>query len=155
MSPITVGTAIGAAALTVGTGALTAVGNGLSFAAELARGAGGSTSAAEGSGPNHKHDHALQPQIKELRQRALQCLAEAGVELSEPVDLISNGQGGIAVVGPHPQQAAIEAALSADVLLEHDFQRLAADCAEPPDDAAATDRPAAFTITVPADDKSP
>src|SRR6476660_2186893 len=120
MGPVVVGSAIGAAALTVGSGALGAVSSGLSFAAELVRAAGGATAdAAEAK--NRQTDAtkaALQQRADELRERIERQLAAAGIGLSQPVELQSNGQGGITVAGTHPQQAAIEEALGSDVLLE-------------------------------------
>lgn len=151
MTPVALGTAIGAAALTVGRGAIGAVGNGLSFAAELARAAGGMSSSP--SGAESRQAEAAQASIKlrsdELRERIERQLAAAGISLSEPVELESNGQGGIAVVGAHPQQAAIEAALGSDVLLERDFNVLASDYGDFVEAAGAGDMPPTLTVTVP------
>src|SRR5438552_14375288 len=109
MGPVVAGTAIGAAALTLGRGAAGAVGNGLSFAAELLRAAGGAPSTDERRvDPSVAARAALKLQIDEMQQRIQQQLAAAGIQLTQPAELISNGQGGIAVAGSHPQQAAIE-----------------------------------------------
>jgi hypothetical protein len=128
MTPVAIGTAIGAAAVTAGRGAAGAIGNGLSFAAELLRAAGGS---AESTKNTADQSRATKEQLKlrseELADRIRRQLASAGIDLFEPVELIGNGQGGIAVAGPHPQQAAIEEALGSDVLLERDFNLLASD----------------------------
>jgi hypothetical protein len=128
MGPAAIGSVIGAAAVTAGRGAASAVGNGLSFAAELLRAAGGS---AESTKDSSAQSNAAREQLKlrsdELAGRIRRQLASAGIDLFEPVELISNGQGGIAVAGPHPQQAVIEQALGSDVLLERDFHLLAGD----------------------------
>jgi hypothetical protein len=136
MNPITLGTAVGAAAVAVGSGALGAVSNSLSFAAELARAAKGSPGSAPSQNRPPDPRTALEPRIVELRQRAEERLREAGIDLSQPVELTTNGHGGIAVAEPHPQQAAIEAALASDVLLEHDFNKLAREYAELSEQAA-------------------
>jgi len=150
MGPVAAGTAIGAAALTLGRGAASAVGNGLSFAAELLRAAsGGSSSTEQTSGASATAQKALQSQIDTMQQRIQQQLAAAGIQLSQPVELASNGQGGIAVAGSHPQQAAIEEVLGSDVLLERDFNNLALDYEEFVDHHGAGDLPSSLTITVP------
>jgi hypothetical protein len=126
------------------------VGNGLSFAAELLRAASGGSSgtehAADASAAAQK---AIQLQIDAMQQRIQQQLAVAGIRLTQPVDLVSNGQGGIAVAGPHPQQAAIEEVLGSDILLERDFNNLALDYEEFIDQHGAGDLPPSLTITVP------
>ena len=150
MGPVAAGSAIGAAALTLGRGAAGAVGNGLSFAAELLRAAGGGSSNAErGIDATAAEQKALKLQVDGMQQRIQQQLAAAGIQLSQPVELISNGQGGIAVAGPHPQQAAIEEFLGSDVLLERDFNNLAIDYDEFVDTHGAGNLPPSLTITVP------
>src|SRR6185437_3279211 len=109
MGPVAVGSAIGAAALTVGSGALGAVSNTLSFASELFKAASGGANAAESKNdPIALQKTILQQRTDELRARIQQQLSAAGISLSQPVDLVSNGQGGIALAGAHPQQAAID-----------------------------------------------
>ena len=150
MSPITAGTAIGAAALTVGRGALDAVGNGLSFAAELLKaGSGANSNTPRAADSSAQARAVLQSRIDELQQRIEQHLAAAGVHLIEPVELISNGQGGIAVAGPHPQQAALEEILGSDILLERDFHLLATDYGEVAESIHAADMPPNLTIVIP------
>jgi hypothetical protein len=128
MSPAVLGSALGAAAVTVGRGAATAVGNGLSFASELLRAAGAPATATEGQPSAAANDRtSLTQRIDELRERIRQQLAAAGICLSQPVELTGNGAGGIAVAADHPQRAAIEKALGSDFLLEHDFNQLAGD----------------------------
>jgi len=150
MAPVAVGSAIGAAALTMGRGAVTAVGNGLSFAAELVRATTCNATAAEDRSLKEQSAQAALKQRSELlRGRIQRQLASAGIQLSQPVELISNGQGGIAVAGPHPLAAAIEETLGSDVLLERDFNRLAEDYREDAETNASADRPPMLTITIP------
>jgi len=150
MGPVAAGTAIGAAALTLGRGAVGAVGNGLSFAAELMRAAGGASSPSQGStNPSAAARAALKLRADEMQQRIQQELAAAGIQLSQPVDLVSNGTGGIAVARPHPQQAAIEEVLGNDFLLEHDFNQLVGDYEELANENGASGSSPTLTITVP------
>ena len=129
MTPVAAGSAIGAAALTVGRGVLGAAAGGLSFAAELASAASG---AAHPAVANTEQQATAKAAIKvrkeELQQQILRRLAAHGIQLTEPVELVSDGLGGIALASPHPQQAAIQEALGSDVLLERDFTQLANDC---------------------------
>ena len=149
MSPVAIGTAIGTAALTVGRGALTAVGQGASFASELIT----KSAAADKSKETQPESNAAQALLKqrtdELCQRIERQLAAAGIHLAEPVELISDGCGGIAVATDHPQAAAIQAALSNDILLERDFNMLAGDYEEFVQSTATTDIPPLLAITVP------
>jgi hypothetical protein len=150
MTSLAIGTAIGAAALTVGRGALGAVGNGLSFASELMRATAAGTPQA-----NALADRAavakdvIQQRVTVLRQRIMQAFAMAGIQLSQSMELISDGHGGIAVAGPHPQQAAIEEALGSDVLLERDFQQLASDYDDLVAAGATSELPPMFSIAIP------
>jgi hypothetical protein len=150
MGPAVIGSAIGAAAVTAGRGAASAIGDSLSFAAELLRAAGGSAASTKDS---TEKSHAARDQLKlrtdELADRIRRQLATAGIDLFEPVELISNGQGGIAVAGPHPQQAVIEEALGSDILLERDFHLLATDHRDLSEQFPATDIPPTLTITIP------
>src|SRR5690242_20144683 len=128
MGPVAVGSAIGGAAVALGSGALGAVKSGLSFAAELVRAGGGGTTAEETKkNALELQKAALLRRSDALRERVQRQLAAAGIGLSQPVVLQSNGQGGISVAPPHPQQSAIEATLGSDVLLERDFNELATD----------------------------
>ena len=54
-------------------------------------------------------------------------LQQAGMLLTQPVSLVSDGLAGIAVGGDHPQADSIEQILRADMTLERDFDRLARD----------------------------
>jgi hypothetical protein len=118
-----IGAILGTAAVTLGRGVAAAAGDGLSFAGELLKAVGGEQPAE----PAPAAENPLTARIDALRDRLRRFLAAAGVDLSQPVELVSDGLGGIAVAGPHPQQAAIEAALDSDVLLERDFQQLASE----------------------------
>jgi len=124
MSPV--GTILGTAAVTLGRGAAAAAGDGLSFAAQLLQAVGGEAPAQ----PEHAAQNPLTARIDALRERIRRHLAAAGIGLSQAVELVSDGLGGIAVAGSHPQQAAIDEALGSDVILESDFSRLATDYAE-------------------------
>src|SRR5688572_16067608 len=126
MSPVALGSVIGAAALTVGRGAAIAASNGLSFGAELLRAANANTSAPDNdtSTPAGGLPTELKQRITELTAQIRRQLAAAGIKLTEPVELASNGAGGIAVQGQHPLLAAIQDALGNDVLLERDFDHL-------------------------------
>jgi hypothetical protein len=122
------GTAIGSAAVTLGRGVAAATGTGLSFAAELLKAAGGAETADAHSGDSALDE--LKTRISGLAERLRRHLAASGIRLSQAVELISNGRGGISLAGAHPQQAAIESALASDVLLESEFNRLALDHAD-------------------------
>ena len=61
-------------------------------------------------------------------------------------------RGGIAVAGPHPQQAGIQEALGSDVLLERDFHLLATDYRDLMDQFPTADMPAALSLTIPKSD---
>jgi len=149
MTPVAIGTAIGAAALTVGRGAAEAVGKGVSFASELVT--GGNAASREQNKQSEKNvaQIALKQRADELGQQIERQLAAAGIQLSEPVELISDGQGGIAVATEHPQAAAIQAVLSSDILLERDFNMLAGDYDEFVHSNLPADMPPMLSITVP------
>jgi hypothetical protein len=117
----------GAAAVGLARATASAVSDGLSFAAELARGADDSSAAAdlEGEDARVQARRALDQRIEAFAERVRRQLAAAGIELGQPLTLTSDGLGGIAVAGDHPQRALIEDVLSSDVLLQRDFQRLA------------------------------
>jgi hypothetical protein len=129
MTPVAAGSAIGAAAITVGRGVLGAAASGLSFAAELASAASGAAQpAADNSEQQAAPRAALKQRKEELQQQIQRHFTAHGIQLSEPVELISDGLGGITLAAPHPQEAAIQEALGSDVLLERDFNQLASDC---------------------------
>lgn len=124
MSPV--GAILGSAAVTLGRGASAAAGDGLSFVAQLLRAVGGESPAP----PESRPENPVSARIDALRERIRRHLAAAGIELSSAVELVSDGLGGIAVAGTHPQRAAIEEAMENDLLLEQDFHQLASDCQE-------------------------
>jgi hypothetical protein len=123
MGPLTLSAAIGAAAVG-GRVAAGAVSEGLSFATELLRGASGAEASADEVAGEPNRSAGLLQRIAALADRIRQQLAAAGIGLSQPVELVSDGLGGIALAGPHPQQAAIEDLLASDVLLQRDFNNL-------------------------------
>ena len=146
MSPAVLGSALGAAAVTVGRGAATAVGNGLSFASELLRAAGAPATSQPPAAANDRI--ALTQRIDELRERIRKQLAATGISLTQPVELTSNGAGGIAVAADHPQRGAIEEALGSDFLLEHDFNQLASDYNDFIAQHGASDLPTTMSVTI-------
>jgi len=149
MTPVVIGTAIGAAALTVGKGAVSAVNNGLSFATQLVT-PSSPTGASQTKPAQPSADQAaLKQRADELSQQIQQQLAAAGIQLAEPVELVSNGQGGIAVAADHPQAAAIQTALSSDILLERDFSMLSGDYEEFVQSGRATDMSPTLVLSVP------
>lgn len=149
MTPVVIGTAIGAAALTVGKSAIGAVNNGLSFATQLVT-PSSTTSASQNKPSQMTADQvALKQRADELSQQIQQQLAAAGIQLSEPVELVSNGQGGIAVAADHPQAAAIQTALSSDILLERDFSMLSGDYEEFVQSSRATNMSPTLVLSVP------
>jgi hypothetical protein len=116
----------------------------------LLRAAGGASSSAKPAADvSSSQKKAMELQIDEMQQRIQQQLAVAGIQLTQPVELTSNGQGGIAVAGPHPQQAAIEEVLGSDILLERDFNNLALDYEEFVDNHDPGDLPPSLTIDIP------
>jgi hypothetical protein len=149
MTPVVIGTAIGAAALTVGKGALSAVNNGLSFATQLVTPSSATNASQTKPAQPSADQAALKQRADELSQQIQQQLAAAGIQLSEPVELVSNGQGGIAVAADHPQAAAIQTALSSDFLLERDFSMLSGDYEEFVQSGQATDMPPTLVLSVP------
>lgn len=149
MLPALLGSAAGNAAVTVGRGAAAALGNGLSFVAELAKAASNPVVAPDNTARNAGGLPAeLTQRIGAMAERIRQHLVAARVKLSQPVELISDGLGGVAVVGSHPQQAAIEQAIGSDVLLERDFNRVAADYRQYVTQHGTDSLPTAFTISV-------
>ena len=149
MTAAVLGAAAGAVAVTIGRGAAAALGNGLSFAAELAKAAG--KPSAPPDVPTKRANGLsveLSQRIRELTERIRQRLEAASIRLTQPMELVSDGLGGIAVSGSHPQQAAIEQAIGSDVLLQRDFARLASDYREEAAQTGDIDLPASLTITI-------
>lgn len=136
MGPTAVGTAAGAAVLTVGRGILGAAAGGISFVAELAK-AAGAGGARDSEPVLTEVDQVTGEATADLQARIKEHLAQAGIRLTRDVELASDGAGGICVVGSHPEQAAIQEALASEFLLERDFQELAAQAED-------------FRLTVPA-----
>jgi hypothetical protein len=127
----------------VGHGASQALGNGLSFAAALLQGNSSPAAAAQAAAKTQ-----LQQQADALSSRIQQQLAAAGIQLQQPVELTSDGDGGIAVAAGHPQQAVIQQLLSSDYELEHDFNQLAVEYDELSAATGSTSQPAGLTVVV-------
>lgn len=138
-----IGAILGTAAVTLGRGAAAAVGDGLSFAGELLRVVGGE--AAQPAAADEPAANPFTARIDALRERIRRMLAAGGIQLPQPVELTSDGLGGIAVAGSHPQQAAIESVLGSDVLLESDFHQLASEMAE---SSGTNDLSSALSLTI-------
>jgi hypothetical protein len=112
-----------AAAATLAREAVSAVGSGLSFAAELARqGREEETAPADGRDSAQEQFATV---LAQFARRLHQRLASAGLATSVPIELAADGLGGIDVGDSHPQQAAIEQLLAADDSLREQFAALA------------------------------
>src|SRR5260221_3837775 len=112
MTPVAAGTAIGAAAVTVGRGALGAVGNTLSFAAELVRSATRAAPAPQNSvDPAPAVRAAVKARTDEMQQRIQQQLATAGLQLFHPRQFDMHGPARVVDLDPQPPQVAIDEAV--------------------------------------------
>lgn len=151
MSPIAAGTAIGAAALTVGRGLLSAASGGLSFTAQLAQAAAGGSNAVASSSDQHSAlRQAFDARLEAMRDRIQRLFSQHSIQLTQPANLISDGLGGIELATPHPQQAAIQEALASDILLQRDFNQLLTDASEITlSDAGASSVVTSITIPTP------
>lgn len=78
----------------------------------------------------------LVEEMAELSRRLLQRFAAAGIDLTIPIELRSDGFGGVIVDDPHPQRTEIERLIAADRELTDAFQSVSA--AYTADDAART-----------------
>lgn len=148
MSSIALLTLGGVAASGLAKTAVQALNQGLSFAAELAKSAttdGKESDDSQSQLEALRSDHAAR--IAEFADRIRRELESAGIDLNEPLEVTSDGLGGIALAGDHPQRAAIEELLSTDVLLQRDFQRLANE--QESLSAACDDALEALSITIP------
>ena len=98
-----------------------AASQGLSFLAELTR--PDAETAATSEPIDQRPDQArINGFIETLRRE----LAAGGVELTEPLELVGDGLGGIAIQPDHPQRHLIEELLSRDAFLRHDLEKLLA-----------------------------
>lgn len=132
---------IGATGIGLARTATAVIGEGLSFAAELAR---GSNSEVHPDQAEQQREQ-LQRRIEAFASQIKQQLAEAGIDVSQPLTLTDDGLGGIAALD-HPQRAAIEELLEGDFSLLRDFDRLKDDY----EAAAASDNalPEEFRLVV-------
>jgi hypothetical protein len=87
--------------------------------------------------------------IDELTAKIRRQLTAAGIKLSQPLELTSNGAGGIEVPTDHPLHGAIQSALGNDFLLERDFDHVAADYAEFTANHSTPDLSPALVIQLP------
>ena len=113
---------VGVAGIGLARAATAAVSDGLSFATELARGMTQSDETSEAS-TAEQQTQQLQQRIDALAARIKQQLSEAGIDITRPLTLTSDGLGGL-TAADHPQRAAIESLLESDVLLLRDFDQL-------------------------------
>jgi hypothetical protein len=117
----------GIAGIGLARAATAAVNGGLSFAAELARGLTPNDDASEPSAAEQQKQQ-LQQRIEALISRIKQQLSQAGIDVTQPLTLTSDGLGGL-TAADHPHRAAIESLLESDVLLLRDFDQLQDDYA--------------------------
>lgn len=116
----------GVAAASLAREAVSAVGSGLSFAAELVR--QGRSEATESEAQESEFGAAREQfaaALSQFARRLRQHLEAAGLAVSRPIELAADGLGGIDVGGNHPQQATIEDLLAADDSLREQFASLA------------------------------
>lgn len=117
----------GIAAATLAQGAVAAVDRGLSFAAELLR-PSKPTEVAAANSKNEITGQKFEQAVRDFARRLQERLAMAGVSSSQPIELVSDGQGGVQVSGDHPERALIEQTLNGDQQLLTEFQKLADQC---------------------------
>jgi hypothetical protein len=115
-----------AAAGSLAREAVSAVGSGLSFAAELAR-QGRREEIAPATGERDSAQEQFTAALSQFARRLQQRLAAAGLAVTAPIELAADGLGGIDVSGNHPQQSAIEQLLASDEGLREQFAALAED----------------------------
>ncbi len=116
----------GVAAASLVREAATAVGSGLSFAAELVRqGRGEGAEPSQGQSEPSALGEQFTAALSQFARRLAQHLAAAGLVVSGPIELAADGLGGIEVRGNHPQSNAIESLLAADESLREQFAALA------------------------------
>ena len=116
----------GVAAASLAREAVSAVGSGLSFAAELVRqGRGEAPEPATGESEFSAAREQIAAALSQFARRLRQHLEAAGLAVSGPIELVADGLGGIEVGGNHPQQSSIEQLLAADESLRDQFASLA------------------------------
>jgi hypothetical protein len=116
----------GTAALSLARETVGAIGSGLSFAAQLLRQDNDAALAAPpialpASAAGEQFDNSLAAFVAHLRNR----LASLGIDVREPLELESDGLGGIQIGGDRADRAAVEQALTGDRHLLDEFQKLA------------------------------
>jgi hypothetical protein len=72
----------------------------------------------------------LETSLKKFRDAILRRFAGAGIDTSVPVQLHSDGLGGVNVAGQHPDRLAIEQLFASDEELTSTFNQLAAQHAQ-------------------------
>lgn len=118
-----------AAAGSLAREAVSAVGSGLSFAAELAR-QGRGEELAPATDERDSAQEQFAAALSQFARRLQQRLAAAGLAVTAPLELAADGLGGIDVGGNHPQRSAIEQLLASEEALREQFAALAEHHAE-------------------------
>jgi len=119
---------VGTAAAALGREAAKSMSDTLSFAATLASGPAEvvkEPEIAKTAASDADCKAACEQAVERFRESAYQRLTAAGVDLSQPIELQSDGLGGIQVAGEHPDRALIEQTLSGDLNLQQQFRSLA------------------------------
>jgi hypothetical protein len=114
--------AAGIAAAALARGAVSAVESGLSFAQELLRPAP-DTKPVPTEKPPTKQEFAAALQKFVARLQAI--LNAAGASSSQPLELVSDGLGGVQVAADHPHRSLIEQTIGGDSALLAEFDELA------------------------------
>jgi hypothetical protein len=106
--------------------AASALGSGLSFAAELLRPStdeGAGPAAPSSSLPSARERFAAS--LAQFARRLKQHMEAAGLAASGPIEIAADGLGGIDVANQHPQGSMIEALFESDSGLRDQFTALA------------------------------
>jgi hypothetical protein len=125
MTPLTMLPLVGVAAGVLGRGLSNALSDSLSFAASLRQGEAEEEQPAACEPANlAASEQTFQAALDRFRDHLASQLTAAGVNLSGPIELQSDGLGGVQVAGDHPQRAQIEQAISGNFSLQQEFQAL-------------------------------
>ena len=117
---------VGVAAAAAIREAASAVGSGLSFAAELVRqGRAGEAQPPSGQTDTPAAGEQFSAALAQFVRRLKEHLSAAGLAISGRLELRADGLGGIGVGSEHPQSSEIESVLTADDALRDEFAALA------------------------------
>ncbi|MDX1948783.1 MAG: hypothetical protein SFU86_25570 [Pirellulaceae bacterium] len=112
----------GIAATTLARGASAAVESGLSFLSQLGGGESPTSKSPAAATPDRQEFEA---RLRDFAHQVQQRLSASGAGSTGPLELVSDGLGGVQVSGDHPDRARIEQVLSGDAALLARFQQLA------------------------------